>query len=31
LTWVVAGAGCFWLGILILLSLTDFFTRSWLR
>lgn len=31
LTWVVAGAGIFWLGILFVLSLSDYMTRSWGR
>ena len=31
LTWVVAGAGVFWLGILLALSLSDYLTRSWGR
>lgn len=30
LTWIVAGAAFFWLGILFGLTLTDFLTRSWL-
>ena len=30
LTWVVAGAGIFWLGILFVLSLSDYMTRSWI-
>lgn len=30
LVWVVAGAGCLWLGILVLLSMTDFMSRGWL-
>ena len=30
LTWVFAGAGFFWLGILLVLSMTDFLTRGWL-
>lgn len=29
ITWVVAGAGFFWLAILLLLSLGDFLTRIW--
>jgi cytochrome c oxidase subunit 4 len=28
LTWVVAGAGLFWLGILLVLTLTDYLTRN---
>ncbi|MGE5359030.1 MAG: cytochrome C oxidase subunit IV family protein [Bacteroidales bacterium] len=31
LTWVVAGAGIFWLGILFALSLSDYLTRTWGR
>ncbi len=31
LTWVVAGAGIFWLGILFVLSLSDYMTRAWGR
>ena len=31
LTWVVAGAGVFWLGILLALTLSDYMTRSWGR
>ena len=31
LTWVVAGAGLFWLGILFTLSLSDYLTRGWGR
>ncbi len=31
LTWVVGGAGLFWLGILFVLSLSDYLTRSWGR
>jgi cytochrome c oxidase subunit IV len=30
LTWVFAGAGFFWLTILIALTLSDFLTRNWL-
>jgi cytochrome c oxidase subunit 4 len=30
LTWVFVSAGFFWLGILLLLSMTDFLTRGWL-
>ncbi len=30
-TWVVAGAGIFWLGILFVLSLSDYLTRGWGR
>jgi cytochrome c oxidase subunit 4 len=29
LSWVIAGSGLFWLGILLSLSLTDFLTRPW--
>jgi len=31
LTWVVGGAGLFWLGILFALSLSDYLTRAWGR
>lgn len=31
LTWVVGGAGIFWLGILLVLSLSDYLTRAWGR
>ncbi len=31
LTWVVAGAGIFWLGILLTLSMSDYLTRAWGR
>ena len=27
--WVVAGAGFFWLGILLILSVGDYITRGW--
>ena len=30
LTWLVAGAGVFWLGILFSLTLSDYLTRHWL-
>jgi cytochrome c oxidase subunit 4 len=30
LTWIFAGAGFFWLTILIALSMSDFLTRGWL-
>src|SRR5215813_12796249 len=30
LTWVVAGGGLFWLGILLTLILNDYLTRGWL-
>jgi cytochrome c oxidase subunit 4 len=30
LVWVFAGAGFFWLAILIALALNDYFTRGWL-
>jgi cytochrome c oxidase subunit IV len=30
LTWVVAGGGLFWLGILIILTMSDYLTRGWL-
>jgi cytochrome c oxidase subunit 4 len=29
-TWLVAAAGLFWLGILIALTLSDYLTRPWL-
>jgi cytochrome c oxidase subunit 4 len=29
LTWIVAMAGFFWLGILLVLSMSDFLTRFW--
>jgi cytochrome c oxidase subunit IV len=29
LTWVIAGASIFWLGILLLLILSDYATRGW--
>jgi cytochrome c oxidase subunit 4 len=29
LTWVFAVSGIFWLGILFVLTLTDYLTRSW--
>lgn len=29
ITWVVVVAGGFWLGILLVLSLSDYLTRSW--
>jgi cytochrome c oxidase subunit 4 len=28
--WIAAGAGCFWLAIMMFLSLTDYWTRPWL-
>ncbi len=31
LTWVVGAAGLFWLGILFVLSLSDYLTRYWGR
>ncbi len=31
LTWVVGGAGLFWLGILFALTLSDYLTRYWGR
>ncbi len=31
LTWVVGGAGLFWVGILFVLSLSDYLTRAWGR
>lgn len=30
LTWIMAGAGLFWLGILFVLTLSDYLTRPWL-
>lgn len=30
LTWVVLGAGFFWLGILLSITLSDYLTRGWL-
>lgn len=30
LTWVFAGAGFFWLAIMVALTLSDYMTRSWL-
>ena len=29
LTWVFAGAGFFWLGIMLALALADYLTRGW--
>lgn len=29
LNWLVAGAGLFWFGILLVLTLTDYLTRHW--
>ncbi|HXG11828.1 MAG TPA: cytochrome C oxidase subunit IV family protein [Gemmataceae bacterium] len=29
-SWVMIGAGLFWLGILMVLTLTDYLTRHWL-
>ena len=31
LIWVMAGAGIFWLGIMLTLSLSDYVTRGWGR
>jgi cytochrome c oxidase subunit 4 len=31
LIWVFSGAGFLWLGLLIALSLNDYFTRGWLN
>jgi len=31
LVWIAACAGCFWLALLMILSLTDFWTRGWLQ
>ena len=30
LTWIVLGAGLFWLGVLMVLTLSDYLTRHWL-
>lgn len=30
LTWVVVGAGFFWLGILLSITMSDYLTRGWL-
>jgi cytochrome c oxidase subunit 4 len=30
LTWVFVGAGFFWLGILLVLTISDYLTRDWL-
>ena len=30
LTWVFVAAGFFWLGILLVLTLSDYYTRGWL-
>jgi cytochrome c oxidase subunit IV len=29
LTWIVVGAGAFWLAIMIFLTLTDYLSRGW--
>lgn len=29
-TWVVAAGGAFWLGILLVLTMSDYLTRGWL-
>jgi cytochrome c oxidase subunit IV len=29
LMWIVAGAGFFWLGIMLVLALSDYLTRGW--
>jgi cytochrome c oxidase subunit 4 len=29
LTWLVAGTGLFWLGIMFVLALSDYLTRGW--
>ncbi|MDQ6655824.1 MAG: cytochrome C oxidase subunit IV family protein [Verrucomicrobiota bacterium] len=29
LVWVVAGAGFFWLGIMLVLAMNDYLTRGW--
>lgn len=31
LVWIAACVGCFWLALLMTLSLTDFWTRGWLQ
>jgi cytochrome c oxidase subunit 4 len=31
LVWIAACTGCFWLFLLMFLSLTDFWTRGWLQ
>jgi cytochrome c oxidase subunit 4 len=31
LTWAVIGGGLFWLGIIIVLTMSDYLTRGWLR
>jgi len=31
LTWVVAAAGVFWLGILLALTMGDYLTRGWIN
>jgi cytochrome c oxidase subunit 4 len=30
MTWLVAGAGLFWLAIMLVLTLSDYMTRGWL-
>jgi cytochrome c oxidase subunit 4 len=30
MTWLVAGAGLFWLAIMLMLTLSDYLTRGWL-
>ncbi|MGH8069670.1 MAG: cytochrome C oxidase subunit IV family protein [Candidatus Entotheonellia bacterium] len=30
LTWIVLGAGAFWLGLLLTITLSDYLTRGWL-
>jgi cytochrome c oxidase subunit 4 len=30
MTWLVAGAGLFWLAIMLVLTLSDYLTRPWL-
>jgi cytochrome c oxidase subunit 4 len=30
MTWLVAGAGLFWLAIMLVLTLSDYLTRAWL-
>ncbi len=27
--WIFAGAGCFWLGIMLVLALSDYLSRGW--
>jgi len=30
LTWILMGSGIFWLGILLVLTMSDYLTRAWL-